>query len=39
MLLKVEICEIFVGGKEEEGYSAGVKSQNESKEKHRNYIR
>lgn len=29
----------LLGGKEEEGYSAGVKSQNESKEKHRNYIR
>lgn len=28
----------LLGGKEE-GYSAGVKSQNESKEKHRNYIR
>lgn len=39
MLLMVEICEIFVGGRGKKGYSAGVKSQNKSKEKNRNYIK
>lgn len=35
----VEICETFVGGREEKVYSAGVKSQNKSTEKNRNYIK
>lgn len=39
MLLMMEICEIFVGGREEKQYGASVKSQNKSKEKNRNYIK